>query len=93
MVNDWVRDAALATMTKVWGCTSDAITDNDPATGLRHVENMLHRIYHGEITGTKAHRWLGWAQAIICVGGGATLDELKAINKAASLAATSTRGA
>lgn len=87
LCNDWVKDAARSTNARVWGCTNDAIPDEtvlDSPISLHHVTEMLGKIVRGEITGTKAHRWLGWAQAIICVGGGATLDELKAINKAAS---------
>lgn len=76
-----IRDAALATQLKIWGCTNPAIPDDNSPIGLRHVEDMLMGIINGTITGDKAHRWLGWAQAIICVGGGATLEELKAINK------------
>ena len=54
-----------------------------PATGGPHIRDMLEKIIEGKITGEKAHRWLGWAQACICFHGGATLDELKAINHSA----------
>ncbi len=45
-----------------------------------HIEWMLNGIIHGYITGEKAHRWLGWAQAIICAFDSATLAKLKIIN-------------
>lgn len=48
-----------------------------------HVRGMLERIECGEITGEKAHRWLGWAQAACVAAGVATLDEMKQINHAA----------
>ena len=48
--------------------------------GRDHIKNMLERIYFVEIEGEKAHRWLGWAQCAICLGEGATLNELKEIN-------------
>jgi len=35
----------------------------------------------GEITGEKAHRWLGWVQGCVCVGKGGTLEDMKGINK------------
>jgi hypothetical protein len=85
----WVATAATATRALVQRCTNVGISDDHPAVGLRNVEDMLHRIESGEIEGNKAHRWLGWAQAIVCAGGGATIERLKAINKTASDAAAS----
>lgn len=46
-----------------------------------HLLDMLRQIEAGTVTDTKAHRWLGWAQACVYVNGAATLDELKALNK------------
>lgn len=46
-----------------------------------HVIAMLDQIVSGDIADEKAHRWLGWAQACMCMGNIATLDELKQINK------------
>lgn len=59
---------------------SHTIPSIDPHTGRAHVRHMLEQIIRGDITGTKAHRWLGWVQACVCFHGGATLDELKEIN-------------
>lgn len=50
------------------------------ATSIEHVAGMLTSIETGAVSGEKAHRWLGWAQAVICMRGGAALDELKSIN-------------
>lgn len=76
-----IKDAAFATQLKVWSCSKAAIPEQHPAYGLRHVEDMLAAIVKGKVTGDKAHRWLGWAQAVVCIGGGATLGELKKINE------------
>lgn len=48
--------------------------------GDRHIAFMLDEIRKGRITGEKAHRWLGYAQALMVVGNWATLDQLKEIN-------------
>ncbi len=48
-----------------------------------HVLGMLANIADGEITGEKAHRWLGWAQCAIVAAKAGTLEEMKAINHAA----------
>jgi len=45
-----------------------------------HLRYMVDMITSGEIEGEKANRWLGWIQASIYFGGGATLEELKRIN-------------
>ena len=49
--------------------------------GKDHLHEMCHKIINGEITGDKAHRWLGWVQACVCIYGGATMDQFKIINK------------
>ena len=51
--------------------------------GKDHLKYMILKMVSGEITGEKAHRWLGWIQGCVCVGGGATLDDMKHVNKAA----------
>ena len=51
--------------------------------GKDHLKYMILKMVSGEITGEKAHRWLGWIQGCVCTGGGATLEEMKKINKTA----------
>ena len=46
-----------------------------------HIEWMLEGIEKGYILDEKAHRWLGWAQAVIHIHQGIDLDTLKHINK------------
>lgn len=53
-------------------------------TGSMHLLDMLNSIVKGDMSPTKACRWLGWIQASLNEAGVATLEELKAINKAAS---------
>jgi len=55
---------------------------NNP-TGIHHLLFMIKQIESGEVSGEKAHRWLGWIQGVVCCRGGATLEEMKAINFAA----------
>jgi len=45
-----------------------------------HVIWMLNGIILGYVTGEKAHRWLGWAQAVVCAYEYTTLEDLKVIN-------------
>lgn len=57
--------------------------DRDEPDSYYYVEWMLRGIIDGYIQHEKAHRWLGWAQAIILVQQGVDLDQLKLINKRA----------
>lgn len=82
--NDWVAIAAELLRAdvveiKTWTCRGGA-----PELGQQHVISMLERIARREITGHKAHRWLGWAQAAIVASGNASLDDMKEINRIAS---------
>lgn len=53
------------------------------ATSIEHLFEMIEAIESGEVSGEKAHRWLGWIQGVVCCRGNATLEELKSINFAA----------
>lgn len=59
------------------------LPDIHSSYGKDHLVNMCERIISGEIAGEKAHRWLGWVQACVCISGGANLDRLKLINREA----------
>jgi hypothetical protein len=52
-----------------------------PEYGKNHLMEMINKLTCGEIQGEKAHRWLGWIQGCVCVGGGANLETMKLINK------------
>ena len=56
------------------------LPDEHPEFGKDHLHYMVKVIQDGEVTGEKAHRWLGWLQACMCFGNGATLKELASIN-------------
>lgn len=55
--------------------------------GRDHITHMLNQIQEWDLTEQrlveKANRWIGWAQCAIVIGAGASLEEMKAINKAA----------
>jgi len=59
------------------------LPDEHPEYGKDHLRYMLSALVDGEVTGEKAHRWIGWIQGCICMGKGASLEELKWINKMA----------
>ena len=48
--------------------------------GKSHIQWMLDGIALGYITDEKAHRWLGWVQAVICIYDKVSLDDMKKIN-------------
>ena len=49
--------------------------------GKSHLFRMIEKIQNKKVTGEKAHRWIGWIQACVCMGGGANLEDIKNINK------------
>ena len=51
-----------------------------PEYGKNHLFEMCNKIYNGVVTGEKAHRWIGWIQAVICISGGSSLEKLSEIN-------------
>ena len=53
--------------------------------GKDHLHEMVNKIICGEISGEKAHRWLGYLQGVIVVGGGASLEQIKQINKGSKI--------
>ena len=50
---------------------------------IEHAHWMLIGIAQGYVQHEKAHRWLGYAQALLISGHVTTLEEMKAINRRA----------
>ena len=63
--------------------TYDVLRDPYGLT-LEHAAWMLHGIIGGYIQNEKAHRWLGYAQAMLVLIKIVTLAEIKYLNKEAS---------
>ena len=53
--------------------------------GKDHLHEMVNKIICGEISGEKAHRWLGYLQGVIVVGGVASLEQIKQISKGSKI--------
>ena len=53
------------------GCTSS------------HILDILEQVIDAEVTGEKAHRFIGWAQAILTMEGYLNLDDARTINRKA----------
>ena len=66
--------------TKKWSKVDRVDTGN---TGYGHIEWMLQGILLNYIQHEKAHRWLGWVQACICIKQNIALSVFKDINKGA----------
>lgn len=54
---------------------------DDRGTTIEHARWLLEGISLGYVQHKKAHRWLGYAQALLVMHGDATLDDMKKINK------------
>ena len=81
-----MSDIIIRMYTRKVGCKVDphaAVPSRHKEYGLNHLNTMCQKIIIGEVAGEKAHRWLGWIQCAVCIGGGATLEKLKEINRKA----------
>lgn len=76
-----VHTAALMTMELL--PESIVVERDDTGASLEHAHWMLHGIASGYVQHDKAHRWLGYAQAIIVLMGVASLECMKDVNKEA----------
>lgn len=70
-------DAARATRRRI--ANVQAVRDPH-AKATAHAAWMLEEIADEQVVGDKAHRWLGYAQALLVVRSIITLEEAKAIN-------------
>lgn len=61
--------------------------EEEPEYGKKHLRSMVEQMQTWDQTVPKERdktmRWLGWLQAAIVIGDGASLEEMKQINKAA----------
>ena len=78
-----VQTAALETDRVIKHHTGVDAYRSEDGTGPGHARWMLKGIIDGYIQHEKAHRWLGYAQAIAIAEGCTTLGELKSTNKQA----------
>lgn len=56
---------------------------DDYGKSMDHCLWMLKQVSDREVQGEKAHRWLGYAQAMLAMEGRASLRALKEVNKSA----------
>lgn len=67
------KRADTVTLTKIPGVYASIL----------HLREMNAKIQSGEVSGEKAHRWLGWMQACVyCTCSAVSLGDFKDINKA-----------
>ena len=52
-----------------------------PGCDEDHIRAILQQVADGEATGTKAHRFIGWAQGVLCTEGYLTLDDARNMNR------------
>ena len=62
-----------------WTCFSN---DKD-GCDMFHIIEILQQVADGEVTGDKAHRFIGWAQAVLCMENKLPLEWARKLNKRA----------
>ncbi len=73
-------DIILATIETQRLIHNSVLPEHHSSYGKDHLNDMCSKIINEEVECDKAHRWLGWIQCAVCIGGGATLGTLKEIN-------------
>lgn len=64
-----------------WYNPAHEFDQSNPGCDKEHIRSILQQVVDGECTGTKAHRFIGWAQAVLCMEGFLTLDDARNINR------------
>ena len=62
---------------------ASSLPEHHPEYGKDHMYEMIYKIElgdRGEVSGEKAHRWLGYIQGCVVCYGGATLEDVKNVN-------------
>lgn len=50
-------------------------------TNQQHLLWMLEQIQHGEVTGEKAHRWVGYVQGVLVALHVTSVEEMRDLNR------------
>lgn len=61
--------------------TSGSLNYGPEKANILHLRHMNQQIQRGVVRDDKAHRWLGWMQAVVYLAGAATHAEVQRINK------------
>lgn len=76
-----VRVWALRTLENIGGPENQDYGRHEQGDTLEHAVWMLRGISEGYVTDEKAHRWLGYAQALAVLHTDIDIDLLKIINR------------
>ena len=64
-----------------WFDASHTFSQDSPGCTQEHIVKILEQVVYGEVTGAKAHRFIGWAQGVLCMEGYLTLNDARNINR------------
>jgi len=60
---------------------STEFVETKHALSARHIQDILEQVYYGKVTGAKANRFIGWAQAALCAEDFLTLNTAREMNR------------
>ena len=88
--NSWIKRIESKVSRMAVGTLSLLVSRMDggnwPAEGSlskAHIRSLLTQVAEGDVTGEKAHRWLGWSQAAIVAAGVSSMEEMRHVNERA----------
>jgi len=64
-----------------WYHPDHEFTQDKPGCTRDHINVILQQVIDAEVTGPKAHRFIGWAQGVLCMDGFISLNDARNINR------------
>ena len=64
-----------------WYHPDHEFTQDNHGCSKEHIHSILEQVICGDVTGNKAHRFIGWAQAVLCMEGFISLDDTRNMNR------------
>jgi len=64
-----------------WFHPAHEFSQDKPGCTRSHICVILQQVIDANVTGAKAHRFIGWAQGVMCMEGFLTLDQARDINR------------
>lgn len=84
MANQLTEEQRLAQETLAlfdWFHPAHEFTQDKPGCTRKHICVILQQVIDAHVTGPKAHRFIGWAQGVMCIEGFLTLEDARNINR------------
>ncbi len=81
LMDDKAQEIAQAVLDQAKSVHIHDFVNTVPGCSSEHILDILQQVVDGKVTGSKAHRFIGWAQAVLCMEGYTSLDDARTLNR------------